>query len=165
MDFNYRLGIFLLIIGTGASLMIGTHYTGIALLCLGIIWWFLFLYPKSPVKKYWWSISNKLAVIIIKLGVYGAKANDKYITIHFGLRAQTTIKVNTITIKIKGYNEIPPFNWKTKEITADEHILISFITPIGLKTGDHQAQLKVYTSDGYSKSARFTLEARIGQES
>ena len=166
MDFNLRRGLFIsLTIGGMAAMTVGILSFAEASLCVGTvmlmlaaIWWFLFLNPKSPVKKYWWSIPDKLMFVVSKELGYKAKVNSEYISCWIDLTSQSGIKVDKIVLKITQKERIPSFEWKSHEVVAREHKFLDFKRPDWLGVGEYEAKLIAYTPEGYSKSRKFILE-------
>jgi hypothetical protein len=139
--------------------MIGTsQYIGIAFLVLGAIWWFLFLNPKSPVKKYWWSIPDKLMFVIPQEPGYKASVNSECISVWVDLTSRSGITVDRIVLKIGRKEGIPSFEWNPHEIIIKKHKFLDFKRPDWLAVGKYEARLIAYTSEGYSKSGKFTFE-------
>ncbi len=138
--------------------MIGpSQWVGIALLSLAVVWGFLFVNPKSPVRKYWWSISDKLVIVNMQYAGQGAKANAKYITVFTELRPRLHIMVDKIAIEIKR-KKISSFHWKSHEVAVAEQILVNFERPDWLYAGVYEAKLIAFTPEGRSKSGKFTVE-------
>ncbi|HUV51597.1 MAG TPA: hypothetical protein VMW64_00805 [Dehalococcoidia bacterium] len=145
-------------------MMVGVLSTAEASLCVGIvmlmlatIWGFLFLCPKSPVKKYWWSIPDKLMFVIPKEPGYKATVHSEYVSVWVDLTSQSGIMVDRIAIKI-GRKRIYSFEWKSHEVAAHEHKFLDFKRPDWLGTGKYEAKLIAYTTEGYSQSRKFILE-------
>jgi len=138
--------------------MIGaSQYIGIAILVLAVIWWFLFVNPISPVRKYWWSASDKLAIMIVQEAGYRAKVNSEYISVWVDLGSRSGIMVDKIVLKI-GHKRVTLDNWKPHDVMAREHKFQDFKRPDWLDMGKHESQLIAYTPEGYSKSRKFILE-------
>jgi hypothetical protein len=138
--------------------MIGTsQYIGIAILVLAVIWGFLFVNPKSPVKKHWWSASEKLMIMTLQTPGYKATVNSGYISVWIDLTSHSGIMVDRIVMKI-GWERITSFDWKSHEVMAREHKFLDFERPNWLSAGEHEAKLIAYTPEGYSKSGKFILE-------
>ncbi|MFH1775367.1 MAG: hypothetical protein ABH839_01730 [Chloroflexota bacterium] len=158
MDFNFSLGLFIGFIIAGASLMIGvSQCIGIAILVLTAIWGFLFVNPMSPVKKYWWSASGKLAIMTQQTPGYEPRANSEYISVWVELTSWSGIMVDRIVIKI-GQKRISSFDWNSHEVIAREHKFLDFGRPDWLCSGEYRVKLIAYTTEGYSKSRKFILK-------
>jgi len=150
--FGIGLAVGFLISGVAAILITISQQLGIALIILGGIFLFLFANPKSPVRKYWWSISGKLGVVLIsKLGV-----GDTYLTIHVGLRAMSVIRVDKIVLKIGGKRL--PSDWESARVEADENRYINFTRPDWLHVGEYTASIIAYAPGGFSKSEKFLVK-------
>lgn len=150
-------GVAVMWIITGAS-----QYTvAILLFVLAAIWWFLFLNPKSPVKKCWWSIPDKLMFVIPQELGYKPTVNKEIISVWVNITAPSGIMVNKIDLKITQKEGIPSFEWKSHEVIAREHKYLDFKRPSWLSTGEYKAKLIAYTPEGYSKSGEFILEVTI----
>jgi hypothetical protein len=142
----------------GASFIIGTsQYIGIAILALTAIWGFLFVNPKSPVKKYWWSASGKLAITTLQTPGYKATVHNEYISVWVELASWSGIMVDRIILKV-GRARMSSFDWKSHEVLAREHKFLDFKRPVWLCVGEYEAELIAYTPEGYSKSRKFILE-------
>jgi hypothetical protein len=133
---------------------------GIALLTLAAIWCFLFLYSKSPVKKYWWSIPDKLMVVTLQIPGYKAKVNDKNISVWIDLTSSSGIMVDRIDLKIERKRGIPSFEWNPQAIRK-KYKFLDFQRPDWLRAGKYKAKLIAYTPEGYSKSGEFMLEVDV----
>lgn len=141
--------------------MIGTsQYIGIAILTLAIIWGLLFVNPKSPMKKCWWSASEKLMIITIQTPGYKVTVSNEYISVWVDLTSRSGIMVDRIAIKI-GREEITSFDWNPHEVMIREHKFLDFKRPNWLSTGEYEAQLIAYTPEGYSKSGKFIFEGDL----
>lgn len=141
--------------------MIGaSQHIGIAILVLTAIWGFLFVNPMSPAKKYWWSVSGKLAIMTLQTLGYKAKVDSEYISVWVELRPQSSIMVDKIVIKI-GRERITSSDWKSHEVAEREHKFLDFKRPDWLGVGEHEAKLIAYTPEGYSKSRKFILEVTV----
>ena len=140
--------------------MIGTsQYIGITILTLAVIWGFLFLNPKSPVKKYWWSIPDQLKILTLQTPGYKATVNSEYISVWVDLTSRSGLIVDKIGLKIGRQEAIISDEWKPHEVITREHKFLDFNRPDHLNTaGEYKARLIAYTSEGYSKSGEFILE-------
>lgn len=132
-------------------------YVGMAMLMLAIVWGFLFLHPKSPVKKYWWSIPDKLMFTMPQELGYQATVNNEIITAWVDLTSPSGIMVDRIVLKIERKEGIPSFEWNPQTITT-KHAFLDFHRPNWLTVGKYEARLIAYTPQGHSSSGRFTLE-------
>jgi hypothetical protein len=139
--------------------MITAEHIGIGFFVLAGIWGILFVFPKSPIRKWCWSVSNKLSITIEHYSGFPPKGNRRYLTVYKTLRALTPIKVDQILLCI-GRKTVIPRDWKSHKVAGDESEYINFDRPEWLPNGNHSAKLIVYTPDGYSKSEIFTLEVR-----
>ena len=134
-------------------------YVGIGLLVLAFVWGILFIFPKSPIKKWCWSVSNKLSIAIIYYGGLPPGGNRNYLTVYGELRALSPIKVEKMILSIKR-KKIISWDWKPHLVTGDESGYIDFYRPEWLRGGNHSVRLIAYTPHGYSKSEKFTLGVR-----
>jgi len=152
MDFKFSLGLFIGFIVAGASFIIGSsHCIGISILVLTVIWGFSFVNPKSPVRKYWWSVSSKLGIVSLsKVGV-----NDRYLTIYVGLRSVSVNQVDKICLKIRRKQLVS--DWQPTRVEADESRYINFTRPDWLHKGEYEANLIAYTPYGFSRSEKFLV--------
>jgi len=152
MDSKLSLGLFIGFILTGASLMIGpSQCAGISVWVLTAIWGFLFVYPKSPVRKYWWSVSGKLGVVHIRnVGI-----TNRDLTIFVGFRAVSVIQIDKIVLKI-GRKQLLS-DWEPRRVKADESCYIKFTRQNWLCAGEYNVRVIAYTPDGFSKSEKFPL--------
>ena len=130
---------------------------GIGLIVVAIILSFLFLNPKSPVKKHWWSSSDKFAIVNMQYAGRVARGNDKYISVYAELRPRSIVRVDRIDIEIKR-KKITSFDWTAKDITVYESMLVNFERPNWLGAGEYEAELIAYTPEGKSKSGKFKVE-------
>jgi len=139
--------------------MIGTsQYIGIVFLVLGIIWLLLFVSPKSPVKKYWWSASGKLMFVIPQELGYKPTVSKEIISVWVDITAPSGIMVSKIVLKITQKEGIPSFEWKSHEVMTREHRFLDFKRPDWLDIGEYETKLIAYTPEGFSKSRKFILE-------
>lgn len=159
MDSKFSLGILFSFILGGVGSIIGPQlWIAIGLFVVASILAFLFVNPKSPVRRRWWSISNRLGIVLIN---YGPTKNivgigDKYLTIHVGLRAISDIQVDKIELKI-GRNSLLS-DWKSSVIQGDEPRYINFTRPNWLRKGQYKSHLVARTPDGFSKSKKFPVK-------
>ena len=171
MDFNLRRGLFIsfavpggvaivgAIVGAMTGALLYTLYTGIILLVIAAIWGFLFLCPKSPVKKCWWAISDKLIFMVPQELGYEPTVTMEIISVYVDLTPKSGIMVDRIAIKI-GRKRFYSFEWKAHKVVAHEKKFLDFIRPDWLGVGKHKASLIAYTPEGFSKSEKFILEVR-----
>ena len=137
--------------------MIGPSlWAGIVLLSLAIVWGFLFVNPKSPVRKIWLSTS-KLGITPADGSVFGININEENFTIRVGLVAVPAIRVDRISLKI-GRIKVWASNWKPMDIKAVEAPYVTFPKPHQLGKGQYYAKLKAYTPEGFSKSNQFLIK-------
>jgi hypothetical protein len=161
MDFKLSLGLFIGFVIAGASFMIGTSQCiGITILVLTAIFGFLFVNPKSPVKKYWWSAHGILAIRTLQEPGYRAKDNIEYISVWVDLVSWSGIIVSKIDVKT-GRERITSLDWKSHEVIGSEHKFLDFKKPVWLGMGEHEAQLIAYTPEGLSKSRKFVIEVTV----
>jgi hypothetical protein len=155
-QFGVGLAVGFLISGAAAILITVSQQLGIALIVVAIILGFLFVNPKSPVRKQWWLVSGKLGVVCINNRGFGnVGVGDKYLTIDIGLRAVSVIQVDKMVLKV-GRKQLLS-DWVSKRVEADEIQYINFIRPSWLCAGNYEAYLIAYTPDGISKSEEFPL--------
>ncbi|OGN90712.1 MAG: hypothetical protein A2158_03865 [Chloroflexi bacterium RBG_13_46_14] len=142
--------------------MIGaSQCIGIVILGLTAIWGFLFVYPKSPVKKYWWSALGKLTIMTPpQTPGYKSTVNNELISVWVDLTSWSGIMVEKIVIII-GREKTPSFDWTSHEVMGREHKFLDFKRPSWLGTGEYEAKLIAYTPEGYSKSEKFILEVTV----
>lgn len=161
MDFKFSLGLFIGCVIAGAAFIIGaSQCIGITILALTAIEGFLFVNPKSPVRKYWWSAAGKLAIRTLQEPGYRAKANIEYISVWVDLVSWSGIMVSKIVIKI-GRKRITSSDWKSHEVIGSEHKFLDFEKPDWLGMDEHEAQLIAYTPEGLSKSRKFVIEVTV----
>ena len=159
MDFNLRRGVSISFIIAGVVAMIGTsQYIGIALFVIAAIWWYLFLYSKSPVKKYWWAIPDKIMFLVSEELGYKPTVSKENISVWVDLTSYSGIMVNRIVLKIRQKESIPSFEWNSHKVMTREHKFLNFKRPGWLSVGEYESELIAYTPEGYSKSRKFTLE-------
>jgi len=151
-QFSAGIAVGFFISGVAAILITISQQLGVALIAVGVILGFLFVNPKSPVKKKWWSISNRLGVVPISI----IRVDAECITIHIGLRAVSEIKVDRIHLKI-GRRDVPS-DWESSVVQADEAPYINFSRPQWLCSGEYKGHLVAYTPDGFSKSSKLCIE-------
>jgi len=158
MERKFSIGLSVSIILGGVGFMLEPHlYVGLAFFVLAFIWTCLFVLPFSPVKRYWWSVPDKLVIMTLQKPGYKAKANSEYITVPAELRPRSSIMVDRIVIKI-GRERVTSFDCKSHKVVARELKFLDFERPDWLGVGEHEAQLIAYTPEGYSKSEKFILE-------
>ena len=136
--------------------MIGaSQWVGIALLSLAGVCGFLFVNPKSPVRKIWWSTS-KLGLTVAQNTEVRVNANDEDSAIHVGMVAVPCIYVEKVRLKIGG-TRIWALNWEPMEVKAIEAPYIKFPKPHQLGKGCYNARLYAHTPEGFSKSKKFSI--------
>lgn len=136
--------------------MIGaSQWVGITLLSLAFIWGFLFVFPKSPVKQIWWS-TNKLVITLADECEVRININDESFTIRVGMVAVPSIYVEKISLRV-AKKRMYALNWDADEIKAIEAPYITFPKPDILNIGYYKATLYAHTTEGFSKSKKFSL--------
>ncbi|MFC1931153.1 hypothetical protein ACFLXJ_02995 [Chloroflexota bacterium] len=141
--------------------MIGaSQFVGFALFSLAVVWFFLFVNPKSPVRRIWWSTS-KLGITLADSSEFGININEEEFTIRVGLFAVPAIRVDKISLKI-GQTRVWASNWKPMDIKAIEAPFIKFPKPHQLGKGQYYANLKAHTPEGFSKSEKFLIKVDSG---
>ena len=155
--FSLGLIIGFFVSGVACLMITISQQLGIGLIIVAIILSFLFLNPKSPVKKHWWSVSDKIAVVNLQYTGGGARGNDKYISVYAELRPRSIIRVDRIDLETKR-GKITSSDWTAKDITVDESMFVNFERPDWLGAGKHEAKLKAFTPEGTSKSGKFIVE-------
>ena len=129
---------------------------GLVLVIIGAIWGFLFVNPRSPVRKYCWSVSGKLGVVLIYNGRHNVGVGDSYLSVYVGLRALSDVQVDKINLRIMRKRLLS--DWKPKVIQGDNSQIINFPRPSWLHRGEYEAYLIAYTPDGFSKSEKFLVK-------
>ena len=158
MDFKFSLGLVIAFIFGGVGFIKGPQlWIAIGLFVVASILAFLFVNPKSPVRRQWWSVSNRLGIVLMNLPTKNIVGiGDKYLTIHVGLRAISDIQVDKIELKI-GRNSLLS-DWKSSVIQGDEPRYINFTRPNWLRKGQYKSHLVARTPDGFSKSKKFLVK-------
>jgi len=158
MDLKFSIGILFSLILTSVAFFIGLQpRIGIGFLVVAGIWFFFFVYPKSPVKRRCWSVSSRLSIIPIN---YRPTKNivgigDKYLTIYVGLRTMSDIQVDKIGLKIGRKSLLS--DWESRVIQADHSQYINFTRPNWLRKGQYKSRLFARTPEGVSKSKKFPV--------
>ena len=155
---DLRTGLFLFFISL-VTLWFFSKWMGIGCLILVVIWGILFVFPKSPIRKRCWSVSDRLSIEKINYAGFEPKGNKMYLNVYYTLRALSTIKVDKILLSIER-KKIIPLDWKSYEVTGEKSGYVNFETPEWLSSGKHSARLIVYTPYGYSKSEKFAVRVR-----
>ncbi|MFC1945122.1 hypothetical protein ACFLWF_00030 [Chloroflexota bacterium] len=153
MDRKFSIGFCVGTLVSGlASIMINvSQQVGMGLLIITGIWAFLFVFPKSPVRNRWWSVSDKLGIIPLD----AVDVEKDFITINIGFRVLDEIQINKISLKT-GRKSLPSV-WEPKLIQADHQEMVHFSRPKWLGVGEYKAYLKVETPNGYSKSKQMNV--------
>jgi hypothetical protein len=165
VDPDLRFGVFIsLILGGVPTVIVGILslseaclYVGIPMLVLAAIWGFLFLCPKSPVKKHLWAIPDKLMFTTPQELGYEPKVKTECISVWVDLTSLSGIMVDMIALKIRWRKGIPSFEWNSHVLNKERKYL-DFKRPDYLNAGKYKARLIAYTPEGYSKSREFILE-------
>jgi len=139
--------------------MVFSKWMGIGCLILVVLWGILFIFPKSPIRRRCWSVSDRLSIEKINYAGFPPKGNRKYLSVYHTLRALSTIKVEKILLSIGG-REIIPLDWESYEVIGDKSGYVNFERLEWLSSGSHSARLIVYTPYGNSKSEIFRVEVR-----
>ncbi len=129
---------------------------GIGLIAIGFIFGFLFVYPKSPVRRQWWSISNKLSITLADNSVIRVNANDENFTIRVGMVAMSSFYVEKISLRIARIR-VRALNWEPMGVKGMEAPYIKFPKPHQLGKGCYNASLYAHTPEGFSKSKKFSI--------
>ncbi len=117
-QFSVGLAVGLVISGVACLMVTVSQQVGIGLILVAIVWWFLFIFPKSPVRRYWWSVSSKLGITLADGSEVQVGTTEGSIVFRVGLRAMPSIQVNKIGLRI-GQRTLGS-NWEPTEIKADE---------------------------------------------
>ena len=137
--------------------MIGpSQWLGAVLLALAFVVGLLFVNPKSLVRRRWWSTS-KLGITLADSSVIMVNANNENFTIRVGMVAVPSINVEKISLKIERIR-VWALNWEPTEIKAIEARYIKFPKLYQLGKGRYNARLYAHTSEGFSKSNRFSIK-------
>ncbi len=157
MDSKFSLGLFIGGILTGCSIMIGAvQWVGVAILIATAIWGFLFVNPKSPARKSWWSTSGKLAVQVIRNEAINIKVGEDGFVVYVGFVAMPSIKIDRISLTI-GRRRLWASNWEAREIAATEAWYVSFPNPSQLSDGHYSGSVYAHTHDGVAKSKAVSI--------
>ena len=160
MDYKLSFGLFASFVLAAVGFWITSEWhIAIGFSVLSLVWGILLVNPKSPIRKWCLSVSNRLSIVIENYGGFPPKGNRQYLTVYKTLRALSPIRIDKILLTI-GRNKIIPRDWKSQEVTGDESGYINFDRPEWLPNGNHSARLIAYTPDGYSKSETFRLKVR-----
>ncbi len=73
---------------------------GIGLISTAIVLGYLFVCPKSPVKKKLWSVSSKLGITLADSSEVRMSVNEESLAFRVGLNAMSSIQVNKIGLRI-----------------------------------------------------------------
>ena len=154
MERQFGIGLFVGFFVSGvASLMIDIgQQLGIGLIIIAFIWAFLFVNPKSPVRKIWWSISGKLGITALKNYWF----NDSTITIPVGYNVIPSVQVDRIALRIRRQRLIA--NYACETLEASGILYLQFPRPDWLNNGKYEAYLIAYTPEGFSKSKKFSID-------
>ena len=160
MKQSLRITLFITFISSGIGFWFISECIGIGCLILAGVWGILFVFNKSPIRKWCWSVSDIISIEIINYAGFPPQGNKKYLTVYNKLRASSPIKVDKVLLSM-GRRKIIPLDWKSSKVSGDESEgYISFKRPERLRSGKHSARLIAYTPYGYSKSEVFTIEVR-----
>lgn len=124
---------------------------GIGLIAIAGILGFLFVYSKSPVRRRWWSISNKLGVKVLG----NVRVNNSSIEIEVGYVAVPSVQVDAIKLRIR--RQPLECDWECQTIEATGRLYVKCPRPSWLRKGQYEACLIAYTPDGFSKSKKFSI--------
>ena len=132
--------------------MIGTNeWVGIIFFVLATVFGFLFVYPKSPVRRRWWSISDKLSITSLQ-----ADVDNKKLRVYIGIRTLSDIRIESIKLKIMG--KLLVSDWEPKSIVGDDTDYGYWGIPDKVPRGKHIVYMVAVTKDGFSKSPRFSID-------
>jgi hypothetical protein len=159
MDHKLSLGLFIGLIFLGVGFMVDSECIGIGFFVLAIVWGILFVNPKSPIRRWCWSASDKLSIAVMNYGGFPPQGNRRYLTIYATLRALSPIRVDKMLLSI-GRKKILHFDWKSHNVNGDESGYVDFNRPEWLRSGNHSARVIAYTPYGYSKSEKFIIAVR-----
>lgn len=102
MGRNTRVNLFWFWLSLGVGLVLTSNFCiGVVLIVFSFIWLYLFVLPFSPVKRYWWSASDKIVIVNMQYAGFGARGNTKYITVYAEWRPRSRIIVSEMYIKIQ----------------------------------------------------------------
>jgi len=171
MDYRFSIGLLIGSILGGIGFMIGvSQWVGIALLSLAVVWGFLFVNPKSPVRKIWWSTS-KIGITLADNSEVRFNANDENFTMHHPCRLSATTITVTAPLKSMPYTQVGRYGGSSTEFLALSiptnpfRFFRSYSTPSGeislvpntLLTDTPVSQIaqKSVLCNGYSDSAHY----------
>ena len=165
---NTRISLFITFISLGIGLWFVSESIGMGCFILTVLWGILFVFHKSPVRKWCWSVSDKLSIAIVYYGGHPPGGNRNYLTVYGELRALLPIEVDkvVIIIGIKKKKIIPwrkkiiSWDWRPHVVSGDEGGYVDFKRPEWLSDGNHDARLIACTPYGYSKSEEFAIRVR-----
>jgi len=132
---------------------------GLGFIIAGILGLALVVNPKSPLRKY--LVSTTELGVIIELNQPPQVTNNQII-IPVGLNALSDIRIDKIDLRV-GRRKLTS-DWKPKSIQCYEPEIRYFPRPNWLYRGKHEAYLKAYTPDGFSKSKKFTINVETDYE-
>ena len=137
-----------------ACLMISfSQQLGIGLLVVACILGLLFVNPKSPIRRRWWSVSGKLAIQVVRNEDIELRVGEGRFTVYIGFVAMPSMQVDKISLKI-GRMRLWASDWEPREVAATEAWYVSFVKPPQLSTGTYDSNVFAHTRDGHSKSKR-----------
>lgn len=155
MERQFSIGLVVGLVLSGvACLMIEiSQQVGIGLIVVGFIWGFLFINPKSPVRKRWWSASGKLRIQVVRNADIELEAGEGSFIVYIGFVAMPSIQVDKISLRI-GRRRFWASNWEPREVAATEAWYVSFLKSPQLGKGHYNAKVYAHTPDGLSKSEK-----------
>lgn len=133
-----------------------SQWVGIAILIFFAIFGFLFVNPKSPVKRRWWSASNKLGITFDCDPDIIIENYSDTLSFRVGFIAIPSIRVERIRLKI-GHTKVWASNWIPTGIKATEARYLNFPRPTELSKGYYDVTLFAYTPEGVSKSDKISI--------
>ena len=153
------LGLF--ISGLAGLVIADSQQLAVGLLIVGVILWFLFVNPWSPVRKRWWSVSSKLGVTLADNRDVEVGIGENSFTVRVGFNAVSSTRVEKISLKV-GRVKVWSSDWIPIEIEGLEGPYVNFPRPRQISEGCYNARLCAYTPDGISNSERFSISVLDG---
>lgn len=156
MERRFIIGLSTGLVVSGACLMIPSIWqVGLGLIIIGSILLILFICPMSPVRRKWWSISDKMGVVYKKVSQYDIKVHEESFIIFIDLRPTSDIQIDSIILRV-GHKSIQS-DWKPKSINDMGVHILNFKRPDWVTSGCYKARVIVYTPIGFSKSKEITI--------
>ncbi len=136
---------------------------GLALLVAAGVWGFLFVNPKSPVKKRLWVNSN-LSIALDGDFDFVASTEGRSGTLRGGIDIVSLKGEVVNSIELKLGKERLKSDWEPIRLALSDCVEVNFFVPDWIPAGRYTCRLIAFSEGGKSKSRKFHVELPSNKE-